>query len=478
MRELKRMLAVALAISVLIALFAPAPDVFAAGSAAVNFPEGCYTFASALDSAKCLDVAGAGIENGVNIQLWSANDSVAQMFFITKEKSNWYSIRNIDSRKAVDVAGGESRSGVNVQLYSWNGTAAQLWRFYDAGNGSYYIKNKLGFYLDVSGGQVVDGTNVQVYQANRTRSQMWALQPAQGIYTFTSGVKSSKCLDVKGAGTDDGTNMQIWAANGSAAQMFCITRVSAGWYRILNVNSQKAIDVAGGVSGSGTNVQLYGWNKTAAQLWQFCDAGNGYYYIKNKLGCYLDVDGGQSRDGTNVQVYQQNGTKAQMWKIEPADLTNSLFAPFLANLQMDGCLNFKNPLDKLEFYYKKFNHGAKYDVKKEGCWDNLFTDIAYPGFKGVFLFNGLMITPEQLGNILYGLTGNLLGFEDKTIYQGGGYAASGSRYLRDASKYYGDSAMDHEFISVGIKMAGATPSIALDLSEFPPWLLDLAKWIL
>lgn len=33
-------------------------------------------------------------------------------------------------------------------------------------------------------------------------------------------------------------------------------------------------------------------------------------------------------------------------------------------------------------------------------------------------------------------------------------------------------------VSVGIKMAGAAPSNALDLSEFPPWLLDLAKWIL
>lgn len=481
MKTLKQVICVVLTLATVFAL--SSPTVFAADLSSTSFPEGCYVLTSKLSNSKCLDVSGAGIDNGTNIQLWTANNTFAQMFYITKESNGWYSIRNIESRKAVDVAGGNSGSGVNVQIYDWNGTDAQLWRFYSARDGYYYIKNKIGYYLDVSGGAIDDGTNVQVYEGNATDAQRWKLTPAQGIYTFTSGLNSTKRLDVSGAGTENETNIQIWSVNDTLAQMFYITKVGSDWYSIRNVNSQKAIDVAGGISESGINVQLYDWNGTDAQLWQFSDAGNGYYYVKNKLGYYLDVSGGQTTDGTNVQVYQSNGTKSQMWKLELADLTQSLFTTILVNLQLDNALYYEHPINKLAFYYDNFNHNKKYDIKRENCWNNLFTDVAFPGFYAVIRFDKSVITPEvvtpeQLGNILYGFTGRILGFTDKTIYQGGGFAASGTKYLNDASKYYGDSAMDHEFISIGIAMSSKDPTIDIDFSEIPPWVLDIAKSML
>ena len=290
-------------------------------------------------------------------------------------------------------------------------------------------------------------------------------------------------MDVSGAGTDNETNIQIWSANDTLAQMFYITNVDSNWYSIRNVNSKKAIDVAGGDSGIGVNVQLYDWNGTDAQLWQFSDAGNGYYYIKNKLGYYLDVSGGLTTDGTNVQVYQSNGTKSQKWKLELADLTQSLFTTIIVNLQKDNALYYKHPINKLAFYFDNFNHNKKYDIKREKCWNSLFTDVAFPGFNAVIRFDKSVmsqeiITPEQLGNILYGLTGRTLGFSDKTIYQGGGFAASGTKYLNDASKCYGDSVMDHEFISIGIEMSSNAQTIDIDFSEIPAWVLNLAKSML
>ena len=45
----------------------------------------------------------------------------------------------------MDVAGGRVGQEVNVQLYDRNETVAQQWKFYDAGNGYVYIKNRLGF---------------------------------------------------------------------------------------------------------------------------------------------------------------------------------------------------------------------------------------------------------------------------------------------------------------------------------------------
>lgn len=478
MKKLKQVLCVWLTITVFVVVCIP--PVFASATNSVNLANCCFTISSALSNSKCLDVSNAGIDNGTNIQIWSTNATFAQIFYISKFDSEWYSIKNIGSNKVLDVAGGKTGSGVNVQLYSWNQTAAQLWKFYDAGNGYYYIKNKLGYYLDVSGGRSDNGTNVQVYQFNGTNSQKWKLTPSDGIYSFTSALNNSKCLDVSNAGTENHTNIQLWTSNNTLAQKFYITKVDSEWFSIRNVSSQKALDVTGGVRKSGVNVQLYDWNKSDAQLWKFYSAGNGYYYIQNKLGYYLDVTGGNTADGTNVQVYQCNRTKSQMWKIELVDLTQELFSNILVNFQLDLFFSDIHPLEKLASYYQKFNHGAKYDIKVKDCWNNLFSNVAYPGFSGVILFNGIAITPEQFGNIIYGLAGNILGFSDMTIYQGGGYAASGSKYLNDASKYYGDSAMDHEFISMGIKISNKPTDAAgyIDLSDVPDWILDLARYML
>lgn len=462
------------------------PNVNAAAS--VDIADGCYILVSGLSDMKCLDVSGAGIKDGTNIQLWETNGTFAQMFFITKVSSNWYSIRNIESRKAVDVAGGAKGNSVNVQLYSWNGTDAQLWQFFDGGNGYYTIKNKLGYCLDVSGGNSSNGTNVQTYQSNGTRAQMWRLELANGVYSFKSKLSASKCMDVSGAGETNGTNIHLWTENQTIAQFFYISRIESCWYSIRNIASNKAVDVTGGVGGNCVNVQLYEWNGTDAQLWRFISAGNGYYYIQNKLGYYLDVSGGNTSDGTNIQTYKGNSTRAQMWKPELVDLTNKILSYVIVNLYQDTILynpeyNYYYMLERLAFYYKCFNHNRKYDIKRDARWNEFFSgntaigDISFPGFTSVILFDQMIITPEQLGNVIYGLSGNYLGFSDRTIYQGGGYAANGTKYLNNASMFYGDSEIDHYFISIGIKMINKTPECDIDISQIS-WLLPYAKLIM
>ena len=445
--------------------------------------DGCYTFVSALSDEKCLDVSGASRANGANIQLWEDNNSIAQKFYITREYDNWYSIRNLGSYKALDVVGGVSGNGVNVQQYDWNGTYAQLWRFIDAGNGYYYIQNRLGYVLDVDGYQTSNGVNIQVWESHGGNNQRWRLKPCEsrGFLTLTSELSGSMRLDVSGAGTSNGTNIQLWSSNNSYAQIFCIERVDPDWICIRSAVSGKVLDVAGGVSASGVNVQLYAWNGSDAQRWKLYNAGNGYCYIYNKLGYYLDVCGGNISEGTNVWVYQLNYTGSQKWRIEEADLRPMIMG-YIFNSQMkDGIMNLSQPLPKLVYYYQNFNHGAKYDIKRKSCWNNMFTnksilmDIPYPGFDDTILFNGERVTPEALGNIIYGFTGNYLHLGDRIIFQGGGLAAGGN--MNDAP-LYGDSCKDHEYIEKGIKLCGNTQTLDLDLSEFPSWLINMAKTIL
>lgn len=486
MNRSKKTLSIILIIPILFIILLPI-KVDAAG--VVYLPEGCYTFSTQLDESKKIDVKGSNIENKTNIQLWTGNNTDAQIYYITHIKSGWYSIRNLKSRKAIDVAGGVKGSGINVQLYEWNGTDAQLWRFISLGNGYFGIQNKMGYCLDVSGGKTENGNNIQVYQWNNTASQKWKITPSDGIYTFKSALNAGKCVDVNAAATDNGTNIHLWSQNNTVAQSFYISQYNGSWYSIINIASGKAIDVAGGVKGNRVNVQLYDWNKTDAQLWKFISTDDGYYYIQNKLGYYLDVNNGETRDGTNIQVYQGNGTASQKWKIIPTDVTQKINQYVLTNLYQDSAVYTSSAyenLEKLGFYFRNFNHSKKYDIKQESCWNKMFLDIKHPrscGVKnaeccGVFKYNNMFITPEQLGNIIYGLSGSILGFSPRTIYQGGGFAANGTKYINNESMYYGDSPMDHEFISIGIKMVTPKNSIDIDISTVPSWILNLAKYIL
>lgn len=474
MKKWKRIFCTLLSAAMLLGILAP--TVCAAESVLLDLPEGCYTFSSRLNNHQFIDVNGNGIENGTNIQLWEQNGTQAQMFYVSKVSGGWYSIRNINSRKALDVAGGVTGSGINVQLYDWNGTDAQLWCFISAGNGGYYIKNKLGFYMDAAGGQSESGTNIQVYTGNGTNAQIWEAVPVSGLYRLTTGVDSGMRLDVNGNYTDNGTNIQIWSANDSGAQIFCVVKESNDWFSIRHSASRKAIDVAGGVSGNGVNVQLYDWNGTDAQLWRFISAGNGSYYIQNKLGYYLDVSDGKNADGTNVQVCHLNDSRAQMWRIESADLKKEITAKVLVSLHFDRTSEM-TVLEKLLYYYTHFNHGKKYDIKRRDSWNALFGDIAYPGANGVVLCGGF-ITPEQLGNIIYGFVGKSMGFNETLIYQGGGYAANKLLYINNKSMYYGDSAMDHEFISIGIGLSGTPTTVDLTFPEIPFALKTIAAGVL
>lgn len=290
--------------------------------AAVSIGNGVYNILSALNRGKAVDVSGANKQNGANIQLWDYVDELQQQFYFIRVSGYYYKIQDVNSGKVLDVESGTRRSGVNVQLYQYNGTDAQLWKIESAGDGYYYLKNKLGYYLDVSGGSANNGSNIQVYSFNRTKAQKFKLRPttiytliSEGNYVFQSALNNQKVIDVEGGKSQSGTNIQLWESNDTNAQKYHVQLVSMGYYKIASAISGRVLDVAGGVRGSGINVHLYDYNGTDAQLWRFYNAGNGYYYIKNKLGYFIDVSNASTNNGVNIQVYSGNGSNAQKWKI-------------------------------------------------------------------------------------------------------------------------------------------------------------------
>lgn len=75
------------------------------------------------------------------------------------------------------------------------------------------------------------------------------------------------------------------------------------------------------------------------------------------------------------------------------------------------------------------------------------------------------MTPEILGNYLYGLTGCYWGFLGVVIHQGAGYAQKGTTaYLDRPDLCYGDNPEDYYWIEQAIIDSNSTPRVSIDLS--------------
>lgn len=102
------------------------------------------------------------------------------------------------------------------------------------------------------------------------------------------------------------------------------------------------------------------------------------------------------------------------------------------------------------FYWVERSNGI-WDYKLEKNWERDI-DVPYLGNSGEFIYNGKVTTAEDFGNIHYGYVGSAMGFPEKVLYIGGGYAACGIKKEIFKSPYYCDSAEDHTSITRGIDM--------------------------
>lgn len=323
--------------------------------------DGTYSFVTAVDNGKVLDIAGGSTANGANIQIYGQNNSGAQRFKVTYVSGGYYSIISEGTGKSLDVAAASTAPGTNVQQYSYNGSAAQLWKFIDAGNGSYYLRSKTGNVLDLYAGNAKNGTNVQVYTLNESKTQKWKLktrlagesvQPfADGTYSFGS-VNDGRMMDIYAGSMANGANVQTWDSNNSAAQRYELTYLGDGFYKIAVEGTGKVLEVSGASSANGANLHQYQWNGNDSQKWEFVKDSRGNYTIYSKLGTCIDVAGASKKNGANIQLYAYNGSNAQKWKVTKTEyrpisdgeywLKSSLNTNRVIDIEGGGTQNGKN----------------------------------------------------------------------------------------------------------------------------------------
>lgn len=289
--------------------------------------DGVYTISSKLNTGLNLDIAGASLSNGGNVQLYQGNGSGAQKFKITYVGNGCYTIDNVNSGKRLDIAGGSAQNGANVQQYDKNGSDAQKW-FIKSTNDGYYtiISAASSKVLDVKNGRAVNGANIQQYDSNGSDAQRFKLTlidgsqtVSNGLYHICSAINNDMVLDISGGSISNHANLQLYRYNGSDAQKFMVTYRGNGYYVLTSYKSGKVLDVENRGGHSLANVQQFEQNGDIAQKWLIRSAGNGYYYIVSAItGNYLDVYAGKASNGNNIDTYAPNGSAAQKFKLNPA----------------------------------------------------------------------------------------------------------------------------------------------------------------
>lgn len=323
--------------------------------------KGWCVISPSANGAVALDVAGGSLNNGGNVQTYSCNGTLSQLFK-AEYRDGYYVLRNAGSGKVLDVAAGDVVPGTNVQQWDESPNDNQLFSVIANEDGSYSFINKgTGLMLAVSGSNLVAATAGDSVQTSFVFAEQEDLL-SEGLYEIYPSANSSYVLDVASASADSGANVQLYTSNGSFAQKWLLKKVNGAknTYTLESVcssnrlavsgsnvctvtsadtNAQQwtaridkygiefvsaydqslSLDVKGGNYTSNSNVQVHSSNGSEAQRFRLratsATVDNGTYFIRmaSHPGAVLDVSGGSYTDGANVQIWQNNDSGAQKW---------------------------------------------------------------------------------------------------------------------------------------------------------------------
>ncbi len=142
-----------------------------------NIEDGYYRIESALDFNFVLDVYGAYMDDGANIQIYRNLGLKNQIFLVRRQPDGYYTITAVHSGRSLDVAGNGQSSGTNIMQYESHGGDNQKWKIIKTSDGRCsFISKCNGLYLDVEDGRAVGGINVRCWTGNGSDAQKFRLQ--------------------------------------------------------------------------------------------------------------------------------------------------------------------------------------------------------------------------------------------------------------------------------------------------------------
>lgn len=219
-------------------------------------------------------------EPGANVNAYALHGAVNQQW-ILKPNGDSFEIVNRHSGLVLDIAGGKIAQGTNIQLWEANNSIAQKFKFVSVdadakrtiADGTYHIISKFNeqMGLNEAGGGTESYSNAQINSNLLDSKQKFDVKYlGNGYYTIISKT-TGRQLDVFGNSSHNGSNVVFHNANNSEAQQWIIKDAGGGFFEIISKKKNMALDTDGsaGVAKEGGNVQLYIRHKGPNQLWRF-----------------------------------------------------------------------------------------------------------------------------------------------------------------------------------------------------------------
>jgi peptidoglycan/xylan/chitin deacetylase (PgdA/CDA1 family) len=334
---------------------------------------GDYVITSALSGSPAVDIPGAAHTSGLQLQLYTPNGTLAQMFRVGFDGS-YYTLRSLASAKSVAVAGNNRVATTAAVQENHNPRLlSQKWALEDNGDGTVtFISASCGLALDATGGKSTSGTRLQLYTPNGTTAQRFRLTPApalvipdKAIISLIPYAATSMRIDIASASRRSGALAQAHASNGTLAQKFEVTYWDSGALSLSALCSGQLLTIEGNTvcqrplasstplpsqlwkaerapggmtltnQADGRRLALSGTTLVGAAaaepgaaaadaLAQCFTFGivpaitPGTYVLTTRDGFVLDIASASVKDGANVQLYAPNNTNAQKFTVATA----------------------------------------------------------------------------------------------------------------------------------------------------------------
>ena len=204
----------------------------------------------------------------------------------------------------------------------------------------------------------------------------------------------------------------------------------------------------------------------------YYDSETGFYYLQSRyydpvLHRFINADSfastGQGFTGTNMFAYCNNNPvifddhegdyctyvvqetdSGGAGKPTLRDVTDEVNVALLAAAAVgeqsrarigEGLIdNTERILLYVEFY-NLVNHGAPWDIKREKPWSSTI-GTSFPGKDTPILYDGMVMTPEALGNYTYGYLGNAYGIPAFILIAGSYYEMLDWHYVMLGYSHY------------------------------------------
>ena len=234
-------------------------------------------------SNKVIDISGANSSIGTNIQIYEDNGTIAQKFKITptevsehsrEYEDGKYIIKSMNTNKVLDISGASKANGTNVQIYSLNNTKAQIWKVTYEGDGEYIISSLINprIVLTSDGDNVVSSKNVN------TNNQRWFFDK-NGDNTLIINKATGKYLSINNGNVISTDNIQDASKFSLASYNDTIT------YKGIDVSKHNGNIDWGKVASSVDFVIIRAGFADETFLSNGVDKYEDVNYIKNVEGC-------------------------------------------------------------------------------------------------------------------------------------------------------------------------------------------------